>query len=1513
MIKNEVNGKIVYSDGSQVEKDMLAIAKKHPETSASDYIADDSRYTVNNTFSLVRNNVLNWYPFKQGCTILEVGAGMGAVTGLLCDKADRVVSVEMNNNRAEVIRARYPQRLNLFIQNVDITEWETEERFDYVVVIGVWEYASVFMTGENPHLRFLTKLKSFLKDDGILLLAIENQFGLKYWLGASEDHLQKPFEGIRGYEEKNTPRTFGKGIIQKLFSEAGLVNQRFYYLLPDYKFPVSVYTDECLPDYYDLQNITFFYGRNSTLTARESKVYKDILENGQFGFFANSYLVEAAKSSLPTSHIIRAQGRGECKPQYRIITTIDSDGNVCKRAADPRALRHIQNTFEIGEMLRLRGVEHIKQELEGDAIHTRMQMLPSANQIVQEAIVKGDEARIFHMIELLKKNLLKSNGLESSKKENNEVEIRSGNTNGIKDKAGSVTLHDGFMDMNFCNAFYDKKKDQMIFYDQEWKFAELPLLFQLYYAVKLSFERLSGEPKVTKESINEYIGIKPEQYAEFDQLERSIWESVLSRTGDIYGEDGYCNIFNDEMTIDRQNYRRKEELEALSSVLEAEKTENMNMKGHIEQLIESERVLKGETESQQGHIEQLIESERTLKRKEESQQGYIEQLTESERALKREVESQQEHIEQLIESNSVLKDEIESKQCQIEQLKTEGHHYEEQRNVVVRERDELKGYLADAKTEINNKQGHIDLLLESDRELQQIKHSRSYRALTHWWKFRDKVVPPNSRRRLVVKLFGKFARHPIMFIKKADKRHIKTFVTGVKDGSILSTAARLDNYLGGGDVNAERPDQFPITEFESIGAVPKLHVPTSNHPTVSIVIPVYNQFAYTYACLKSIAKNSGDILYEVIIADDCSTDLTKHIGEAVTGIRVIRNNENLRFLLNCNNAAKQAKGKYILFLNNDTQVMPGWLEPLVSLIEQDADENNKRIAQQNISEVKNTFLKQARQEKAHTKRLQQKIQEKQQKQRAKIGMVGSKLIYPDGRLQEAGGILWKDASAWNYGHLQDPTMPEYNYVKEVDYISGAAIMIRADLWNQLGGFDERYVPAYCEDSDLAFMVRQAGFKVVYQPKSVVIHFEGISNGTDTSSGLKAYQVENTKKFYDKWKNVLEKEHNPNGVNPFLARDRSFSKKTMLFVDHYVPQYDKDAGSRTVFAYIRMFARAGFNIKFIGDNFFPHQPYTSVLQQMGVEVLYGNWYAQHWKEWLSENADSFDYAFLNRPHIAVKYIDLIREKTKAKILYYGHDLHFVRCHREYEVTGNPKLLGEAEDWKAKELALMRKSDITTYPSQIEIDEIHRIDPDIKALAIPAYIFDSVDSAEYMLNERRDLFFIGGYTHGPNVDAVKWFVGNILPIVCKDIPDIRIHIAGSNMPQDLIDLASEHVIIEGMLSDEQLEKFYHTIRLNVVPLRYGAGIKGKIVESMRYGLPVVTTPCGAEGIIGAESVLAIANSAEDIARRIISVYNDEKELKRMSEGGKQYILTHYSEKEAIDVMKNVFEWPSSEKTK
>ena len=636
--------------------------------------------------------------------------------------------------------------------------------------------------------------------------------------------------------------------------------------------------------------------------------------------------------------------------------------------------------------------------------------------------------------------------------------------------------------------------------------------------------------------------------------------------------------------------------------------------------------------------------------------------------------------------------------------------------------------------------------------------------------------------------------------------------------------------------------------------------------------------AYTYACIQSILEHTDfhETPYEVILADDVSKDATASIGDYIRGLVVSRNTENQGFLKNCNQAAKKAVGDYIFFLNNDTKVTDGWLSSLLNLM--DGDES--------------------------------------------IGMAGSKLIYPDGRLQEAGGIIWSDGSGWNYGRLDDPEKPQYNYLKEVDYISGAAIMIRRSLWEKIGGFDERFAPAYCEDSDLAFEVRKHGKRVVYQPKSVVVHFEGISNGTDVNGeGLKKYQVVNQEKFREKWKEELkEQSRNTGNPNPFTARDRSQKKPCVLVIDHYVPTWDRDAGSKTTYQYIRMFLKKGYNVKLLGDNFLHEEPYSTELMQMGVEILYGEDMQSGIWDWIRENQLFIDIAYLNRPHIAIKYIDFLRENTGIRCIYYGHDLHFLRLLREYELNGDIRTKRESDYWKSIEFTVMQKADMSYYPSEAEVEAIHALDPKIRVKAITAYLWEdflpcgksgallSETGEETDYAKREGLLFVGGFAHPPNEDGVLWFVKDVFPKIREKVPDMNFYIVGSKAPEEITALGAEpektgiHVL--GYVSDEELAALYQKTKITVVPLRYGAGVKGKVVEAIYNGAVVVTTSVGAEGIPDPERVLATVNEtetelrehpeavAESFAEAVLKLYRNDGMLAAISSETQRYIKRHYS---------------------
>ncbi|WHE87112.1 glycosyltransferase [Lachnoanaerobaculum gingivalis] len=641
----------------------------------------------------------------------------------------------------------------------------------------------------------------------------------------------------------------------------------------------------------------------------------------------------------------------------------------------------------------------------------------------------------------------------------------------------------------------------------------------------------------------------------------------------------------------------------------------------------------------------------------------------------------------------------------------------------------------------------------------------------------------------------------------------------------------------------------------------KLNFPYVENPKVSIIIPVYNQIHYTYACLVSILENTEGFDYEIIIADDVSTDATKEIDKFVSGLVIARNESNQGFLKNCNNAAKKARGEYIFFLNNDTTVQKDWLPSLIRLLESDKS----------------------------------------------IGMVGSKLIYPDGRLQEAGGIIWSDGSGWNYGRCDDPNKPEYNYVRDVDYISGAAIMLSRKLWEEIGGFDERYAPAYCEDSDLAFEVRKRGLRVVYQPLSVVTHFEGVSNGTDVNgTGLKRYQVENNKKLQEKWSEEFKNQYDNVGVpNAFRARERSRGKKVILFVDHYVPTFDKDAGSKTTFQYIKMFIERGYVVKFLPDNFAKSEPYTSILEQMGVEVLYGNEMRTNIFEWIENNQANIDIAYLNRPHIATKYIDFIKEKTNIKVIYYGHDLHFLRERREYELTGDVERKNASAYWKSMELDLMRKASISYYPSNVEVDYIHTFDKKINAKAITAYVFEKFGNIDYNPDIREGVLFVGGFSHPPNADALKYFLDNMWDEIYAQIK-APFYIVGSNATDEIKALHNEAkgIIFKGFVSEEELKELYEKVRLVVVPLRYGAGVKGKVIEALYYNDPVITTSVGAEGIDNSYNQMLVADEPADFVEKCVNLYNDKEALKAMSKAADDYVRNKHSIEAVWEIIREDF---------
>ncbi|MEO7432000.1 MAG: glycosyltransferase, partial [Dokdonella sp.] len=653
---------------------------------------------------------------------------------------------------------------------------------------------------------------------------------------------------------------------------------------------------------------------------------------------------------------------------------------------------------------------------------------------------------------------------------------------------------------------------------------------------------------------------------------------------------------------------------------------------------------------------------------------------------------------------------------------------------------------------------------------------------------------------------------------------------------VAGTLSRIAQELRGSERVRSR-----LTYPEPREDVAPFEVPSSDTPRVSIVIPVYNKIAYTTACLRSIVTHAGTTSFEIIVVDDGSSDATPQRLDSITGIRSVRNAQNLGFIGSCNAGAAIARGDFLLFLNNDTVVTTGWLEPLVDCIDHAPD----------------------------------------------AGLVGAKLVYPDGRLQEAGGIVFNDGSGWNYGRFGEPDDARYDFRREVDYCSGAAILLRRDLFERLGQFDTRYTPAYYEDTDLAFAVREAGLKVYVEPAATVVHFEGITSGTDTASGTKRFQVINQAKFAEKWKDALARQPAPGTPIGIAATHRW--KKRVLIIDATIPQPDHDAGSVRMVNLMRVLGELGYQVSFMPDNRLWTARYTPALQSLGVEVLYAP-YAADPVALLRERGREFDLVILSRHYVAASYVGLARlYAPQATLAFDTVDLHYLRERRAAEVAGvaDPERASAAT--RAQELKIIRECDLTLVVSEAEQALLATDAPGARVEILSTV--NEVHGCRIPFAERRDLVFVGGFQHPPNADAVAWFVREVFPLLRADLPDVRFHVIGSKVPDAIRELGDDHVLVHGFVED--ITPYMDGCRVSVAPLRYGAGVKGKINTAMSYGLPVVATTLGVEGMhVRAGEDVLVADSPAAFAAEVARLYRDESLWKRLSTNGLANVEQHFS---------------------
>jgi GT2 family glycosyltransferase/ubiquinone/menaquinone biosynthesis C-methylase UbiE len=612
-------------------------------------------------------------------------------------------------------------------------------------------------------------------------------------------------------------------------------------------------------------------------------------------------------------------------------------------------------------------------------------------------------------------------------------------------------------------------------------------------------------------------------------------------------------------------------------------------------------------------------------------------------------------------------------------------------------------------------------------------------------------------------------------------------------------------------------------------------------PNVSIVIPAYGRALDIYRCLYALGRRSGGVDFEVILADDKPQAPVGPLFDGIAGLTVLANPRNMGFLRNCNNAARKARAPHILFLNSDTVVHENWLPPLLDLAAREG-----------------------------------------------VGMVGCKLLNLDGTIQEAGGALLNDGWGRPYGAGGDATLPAYNFVREVDVVIGASFLVTRAAWDAVGGFDDKFAPAYYEEFDLAFALRARGLKVMYQPASAVTHLDGRSYGTAMRDDLSS---RHHALFCQKWSRALQAQPATNAPD-FLTRERP-ARGIILVMEDRVPEPDKNAGAKAILQYIELLVGLGLKVVFYPHDGRATPGYTATLEQWGVEVLH---HPVLMPDWLRQNGHHLDYVWASRPYVSGPLIDQILRDTGAMIIYLTHDLHHLREWRRYELDRDPMVLDEAKRVQEIELDLLHKADVILSFSEDEAVTIRALIPGARVCVTPLFFYDAATNDDPVdFQGRHDLLFIGGFNHVPNVDAAVWLVRDIMPLVWARHADVRLNLVGAYAPDEVKALAGPGVNVAGHVPD--LGAMFAASRISINPLRFGAGVKGKILDGLNARLPVVTTSVGNEGIRlrnGEEAL--IADTPEALAGHIIALLDDDALCARLAASGAAFLRQRFSRESA-----------------
>ena len=1147
-----------------------------------------------------RANLLRPFSFlDKRMKVLELGAGCGALTRYFGENCHLVDAIEGSYVRASIARERCSDLDNVKIFVSDIFNLSFQEEYDIVSLIGVLEYAPLFYPGkdneEEACLKLLQLATSALKNDGIMIIAIENKLGLKYFSGCKEDHTGKMFDGIYGYPKSSkklaTPLTFSKKELEAMINQVGYEWKQFYYPFPDYKLPNTIIKEDQIynaADYFLYNWVTTpfeDYSSSRDFIFQESLVLKNIAKAGLFGDHANSFLVLAGKQkpSFVDQYWIAKRYSIERKPQYATETTmrIDPKLKIEKRFLNSDDKNSIKEPIELKEL--------DEEWVPGDLlVLSYYESLASATDPISS---------IVEMIEPYYKKLITSYGCVSA-----------------NDNEGYPLLNGLSFDYMPWNIIVNG--DNWFYIDKEWMYHHdlLTVDFVIYRLLHHLLERQSPYLQSGIEEDNFITKIINHFFPNYNYERNCINRDLESNIQDIISGPSIEVQINKQRAENRiikeALITRDQHVADLENTLKDNKEIIQSLSCHISKL--ELETLDRDNELQEKE-QSLTGIQRELQEKEQSLTGIQRELQEKEQSLTGILNSKTWRIAQRVHMLLAPRGSHRERLLKLAFngmyiLKKEGvssflirstnkvFRIEKMRDlwfrkayngiflndlvpitVEVGKQDARQAVRWISTVQIEDKAKQAFLTHPPARvtfrikKVQPLTVFRSFIALLpEMWgrnpggvQFRISIMSVNGDTKNLSRLSNPthIYKHRHWLELRLDLQRFMnrdvdlTLSTSVPDGistdyawavwgdPVLLSRKPFREIIGRGisfvklygakglwskfihaseiqasfqstsQIIMSQPTQAPdwimqeaptLTlgeedlwsdyctlsrkisaqrqkQIESITPKPSniisikddqlsvvaksLQFTAVDKPDATIIIPAYNNIKLTIECLKTISQNTQDVSYEILIIDDGSKDDTQEILSSVCNIFYVRNQENLGFNASCNRAAGMARGEYLVFLNNDVQVKDNWLCSLL--------------------ETFNKF--------------------------DSVGAVGPRVLYPDGRLQEAGMLANEDASTKLIGLFDDPELPRYNYTREVDCCSGVCLVVPKKVFLDIGGFDVRYAPAYYEDTDLCFEIRRRGMHVYYNPNATIVHYlSATSDAIDVSFKLQSSHAQPAK-------------------------------------------------------------------------------------------------------------------------------------------------------------------------------------------------------------------------------------------------------------------------------------------------------------------------------------------------------------------------------------------------------------------